>query len=157
MKISKHAKITIGALTVGSLLLGSPVAAHWGFGPGRWLRGAGLSAELKLTNNQKAQIKSILADGRDAIRTLYQQLREKHTALREAAKTQPFDEAGVRSQAQELANAQAELIVMRTQLINKALSVLTAEQKAKLDELREQRRQSLKEPREQRSSKHDRQ
>lgn len=100
-----------------------------------------LLAQLNLTDDQKTRIRTIFANHRDAFRALHEQLREKRVALREAARTEPFDEALVRSRAQEVANVQVEMMVARTRLVNEVTSVLTPEQKAKLDELREQRRQ----------------
>ena len=156
MKRSKRANITVSALIVMSLLISAPVSAHLGFRPGRLgLMRVPLLAELQLTGDQQAQLQSIFATSREAIRALHQQLREKQTALREAARTEPFDQALVRSQAQEMAGVQAELLVARTELINSVLGVLTDEQKARLNELREQRLQQFREWRKQHMSKPD--
>lgn len=157
MKISKQVKVSIGALIVASLFLSSPASAQPAFGLRGWHGGGHLPAELQLTDDQKAQIQTIFADGRDTIRTLFRQLREKRMALKEAARTQPFDEGLVRSQAQEVADLQAQMMVARAQLGNKTLSVLTNEQKAKLDELREQRRQRFQEWRERHRTRPDQQ
>ena len=156
MKISKQVKTTIGALIVTSLLMSSAVFAHPGFGPGRLgMMKAPLLEELQLTGDQKARVETIFAAGRETIQPLYQQLREKQTALREAARTEPFDEALVRSQAQELANLQAQMMVARAQLMNQVLSILTDEQKARLKELRDQRLQRFMEWRKQHLGKTD--
>ena len=158
MKKNKQIKITLGALIVTSLLMSSAVFAHPGFGPGRLgMRGmrTPLLEELQLTGDQMAQVKTIFANGRDAIRALAGQLREKHAALREATRTGPFDEALVRSQAQEAANVQAQLMVARAQLISQARALLTDEQRAKLDQLREQWLEQFREWRRQHLGKPD--
>jgi Spy/CpxP family protein refolding chaperone len=148
MEISK-VKIAIGTLIVTTLFLSSVASAHSAFGPGGWRMGTPLLEKLQLTDDQKAQLQTIFADGRGPVRALYRHWREKQTALRQAARTEPFDEALVRSQAQEVANLQAEMMVARAQLVNKVLSILTDEQKAKLDSLRDQARQRFREWRQQ--------
>ena len=100
-----------------------------------------LLAQLDLTDDQKTQIRSIFTKNHDTFRALHQQLWEKRMAMREATWAEPFDEALVRSQAQELAKLRAEMMVAHARLVNEALSVLTSKQKAKFNELREQRRQ----------------
>lgn len=155
MKRSKQVTIAVGGLIVISLLISAPVSAHPGFGPGRLgMRGmrTPLLEELQLTGDQQSQVETIFADGRDAIRALAGQLREKRTALRETTRTRPFDEAVVRSQAQEMADVQAQLIVARAQMMNQVLSVLTDDQKTKLSQLRAERLQRFKEWRQQHMS-----
>ena len=148
MEISK-VKIAIGTLIVTTLFLSSVASAHPAFGHGDWRMGTPLLEQLQLTDDQRAQLQTIFANGRDGTRTLFRQLREKQMALREAARTEPFDEALVRSQAQEVADLQAQMMVTRAQLVNKVLSILADEQKAKLDSLRDQARQRFREWRQQ--------
>jgi Spy/CpxP family protein refolding chaperone len=143
MKIGKQVAIGIGALVVVAALMASTIFAHPGFGPGRFgmmrRMGPSLLEQLQLSTDQRAQIESIVASGRETVRPLLQQLREKHLALRDAARSQPFDETVVRSQAQQVADTQAELMVARTQLRNQVLALLTDEQKSRLGELRAER------------------
>jgi protein CpxP len=101
--------------------------------------GPSLLEQLQVSDDQRSQIQSIFTDGRQTLRPLFLQLREKHAALQEAARDQPFDETLVRSQAQEIADVQARLIVARAQLRNQVLAVLTDEQKSRLSELRAER------------------
>ena len=152
MKRSKQVTITISALIVTSLLISSSVSAHPGFGPGRMgMMGARtrLMEELQLAPDQKAQVEAIFINSRETTRTLHRQLWEKQTALRETARTEPFDEARVRSQAQEVADLQAQLIVAHAQLMNQARSVLTEGQKTKLGQLLAERLQRFREWRQQ--------
>jgi protein CpxP len=144
MKIGKQVAIGIAASIVVAALMASTILAHPGFfGPGRsgMMRrmGPSLLEQLQVSGDQQSQIQSIFTDGRETIRPLIQQLREKHAALKEAAQSQPFDETLVRSQAQEIADVQARLIVARAQLRNQVLAVLTDEQKSRLRELRAER------------------
>ena len=159
MKKSKPVMIGIGALIIASLLMSAAIFAHPGFGPRRlgMMRRMGppLLEQLQLSSDQRAQIDAIFASGRDTIQPLARQLREKIAALREATRTQPFDEVLVRSQAQEAANVQAQLMVARAQLISQARALLTDEQRAKLDQLREQWLEQFREWRRQHLGKPD--
>ncbi|MGH7775527.1 MAG: Spy/CpxP family protein refolding chaperone [Candidatus Binatia bacterium] len=148
MQLKNHSGLIATAVILATLAFSSTVSARLGLGHGGWMGKGKLLAELQLTDDQKAQIKSISANDRETIRALHRELREKQRSLMEASKSDPFDEGRVRLEAQELANVQAEMMVVRARLFNKTLSVLTEEQKAKLNNLREERRQRFKEWRE---------
>ena len=149
MKTGKQIIIGIGVLIVAALLVGQAGFAHPGLGPGRMemmrRMEPSLLEQLQLSGDQRAQIESIFASGRDAIRPLAQQLREKHQALRETTRVQPLDETVVRSWAQEIADLQAQLMVTRAQMMNQLLSLLTEDQRTKLSQLRAERLQQFKE------------
>src|SRR3989338_354292 len=117
----------VGALIISSLLVSSAVLAHPGFGRSGMMRRMGppLLDQLQLSDDQRVQIQTIFASGRDTIRPLAQQLRKKHATLRETTRNQPFDETVVRSQAREAADIQAQLMVARAQMMNQVLMVLT--------------------------------
>lgn len=152
MKRGKQVMIGIGALVIAGLMMSSVIFAHPGFGPGRLgirRMGPPLLDQLQLSDDQRAQIQTIFASGRDTIRPLAQQLRKKHATLRETTRNQPFDETVVRSQAREAADIQAQLMVARAQMMNQVLMVLTDGQKTRLNELRAQRFQQFQEWRKQ--------
>jgi Spy/CpxP family protein refolding chaperone len=100
-----------------------------------------LSQALQFTDDQKAQIKSIVSKERQRLRPLLQQLTEKQTAFMQATRTVPLDDATVRFRAQDVATTRADLMVARAHVRNQVLSVLTDDQKSKLSELRKQRHQ----------------
>ena len=162
MKANKQ--IAIGVLIAASLLASAAVFAQPGFGPGRpgmmgrtGRMGSPLLGQLELSGDQRAQIETIFAGGRDAIHPLAQQLREKRAALGEAARALPFDETLVRSLAQQAADLQAQLMVARAQIANQLQSLLTEDQRIKLSQLRAERLQRLKEWRQQRMFRPDQQ
>lgn len=144
MSVNSQVRTGVIALISAALLTSSTASAGIGFGPRAWLGRGHVLKELQLTDNQKAQIKDIFAKGRESLRASYEQLRQRQMALREATRTEPFDEGLVRSHAQELAQAQAEMMVARARLANEALGVLIPEQRAKLDDLRQQRQQHFR-------------
>jgi protein CpxP len=146
MKIGKS--LALSALLLAGLLASSRAEAQPGPGIRGGFHGGRLFETLQLTNEQKAAIDGLFAANRDNARSLHQRLQEQRQLLRNAAQAQPFDEAAVRFQAQELANLQAEMMVQRIAVTNQISSVLTADQKAKLQELREQRKAHFQEWRE---------
>lgn len=149
--------VVMAGLILALLLASSPGLANQGFGHGGW-RGRGhFWSGLQLSSDQKERIKNIFSSGRESIRPLREQLEGRRAALREAVTSAPFDEGRVRSLAQELSSIQTEMLVQRSRLMNDALGVLAPEQRAKLEELRQQRRQRFKEWRERRFSNPERQ
>jgi protein CpxP len=143
LKTKNSAKFALAALILATLVGGSYVLADGRYHHGRGADMRHFASELQLTENQRAQIRKILADSRETIRPLYRDLKEKKALFREAAGTEPFDEALTRYHAQELARVEAEVMVARAQRFNELRSVLTPEQKAKFVELRKERRRHL--------------
>ena len=146
MKIGKS--LALSALLLAGLLASSRAGAQPGSGFRGGFHGGRLFETLQLTNEQKAAIDGLFAANQDNARSLHQRLQEQRQLLRNAAQAQPFDEAAVRFQAQELAKLQAEMMVQRIAVTNQISSFLTADQKAKLQELREQRKPHFQEWRE---------
>ena len=101
-----------------------------------------LTRELNLTDAQKAQVKQIEDSFRESTKPLHEQLFKLGGGPLDGFKD-GFDEASVRSVAQSRANVQVELEVAHARAMAQVYALLTAEQKAKLAELRqkfEQRR-----------------
>ncbi len=146
MKIGKS--LALSALFLAGLLASSPAQAQPDPGRPGGFHGGRLIDNLQLTDGQKAAIDGLFAANRENARALFQRMREQRQLMRNAAQTQPFDEAAVRFQAQELAKLQAEMMVRRAALMNQVSSVLTADQKAKLQELRQERKAHFQEWRE---------
>lgn len=156
ISIKRRIKAVMGGLILASLLA-SFALANQGFPQGSGKGRGRLWSALQLSDDQRAQIKNIFANSRESIRPLHQQLQEKRTVLREAMAASPFDEERVRFLAQELSSAQTEMIVRRARLMNEALGVLTSEQRAKLEDLRQQRQQRFQEWRERHRGRPDQQ
>lgn len=146
MKIGKS--LALSALIIAGLLIGSRAQSQTGPGHPRGFHGVRLFDTLQLTNEQKSTIDGLFAANRENARSLRQRFQEQRHLLRNAAQTQPFDEAAVRFQAQELANLQSEMMVQRAAVMNQISGILTTEQKAKLQDLREQRKARFQEWRE---------
>ena len=94
--------------------------------------------ELNLTDEQKAQIEKIGAAFEEGTKALHEQLRALHENESDPFAGTTFDEAAVRKAAQERAGLMVELEVARARAASQVYALLTAEQKARVAELRQQ-------------------
>lgn len=97
-----------------------------------------LSAQLELTEAQKAQIKGILETERPKLQPLVVQTVASHKAIVETTKNGVFDEAQVQTLAAQQAQYLAALIVEKERVKTQIYQVLTPIQREKLEGLRQQ-------------------
>ena len=102
--------------------------------------GGAFFGNLDLTDAQKAQMKSIRESHDQSIRPLMEQIRAKRQEIRQANEGGTFNEALVTQKLTEIAPLEAKMMGEQFRLHQEMLSVLTAEQKAKLEQSREQRK-----------------
>ncbi len=99
-----------------------------------------LARELNLTDAQKAQVKTMFEAQRATTRPLMQQMAQNRLAMLNATAAGAFDQAKVQALANQQAQIMAQLAVqkasLRSQIYNQ---VLTADQKAKADQLQQNR------------------
>jgi Spy/CpxP family protein refolding chaperone len=120
-----------------------PMPAHvHGFGPGPM---GFFSRELNLTDEQKAQAKTILQKDRSTVKPLMQQSHQIELQMRQSAEGSTFDEAKVRSLATQKSQVEAELDVQRTRIHNQLFQILTPEQQSKMKELEAQHEAHMQE------------
>lgn len=93
---------------------------------------------LDLTDAQKAQLKQIHENHRQSIAPLTQEIRAKRQEIRQASEGGAVDEALVAQKLKEIAPLEAKLMSERARIHQESLSVLTPDQKAKLEQMREQ-------------------
>ena len=110
---------------------------HRGHGFGGMRRG-GFFGQLNLTEDQKAKIKQIRESFAERNKPLREQLRAKRQELRQASEGGTFNEALATQKLTEMASLQAKLMGERHKLHQETLSVLTAEQKAQLEQAKAQ-------------------
>ena len=106
---------------------------HGGGGEMRGLRA------LNLTEAQRDQIFKIHHDQEPAFRDQMKKVRASRDELQKLARADKFDQAAVRRAADTQAKALSDMAVMRVQTQNQVRAVLTPEQKAKLDQMRQER------------------
>lgn len=111
---------------------------HWMRG-GRHMAGAGFR-NLDLTDAQKAQMKQIRESNSQSFRPLMEQIRAKRQEIRQASEGGTFNETLVAQKLSEIAPLEAKLIGLRSKLHQEMLSVLTADQKAKLEQSQAERK-----------------
>ncbi len=104
---------------------------HWG-GHGR----RHLWKKLNLTDAQKKEMFSIRLEERAKMKPLVQQLKAGRDQLRALPKGK-FDETKVRAIAKEQANIITDLIVEKQRMKSRFYAVLTQEQRAKFEQMRE--------------------
>ena len=115
-----------------------PGGPHRG-GPGGFGGPGGLgplARELNLTDAQKAQIKQIEESFRESTKSLHEQLFKAGGGPLDGL-TDNFDEAAARAAAQTRAGIQVELEVAHARMMSQIYALLTADQKAKLAELKQ--------------------
>jgi periplasmic protein CpxP/Spy len=104
----------------------------WGGMQGAFLQ------RLNLTDDQKAKIKQIRESAGSRNKPLREQLRAKRQELRQANEGGTFNEALATQKLTEMAGLQAKLMGEEFKLHQEMQSVLTAEQKAQLEQAKAQ-------------------
>jgi periplasmic protein CpxP/Spy len=108
----------------------------WGRkGRGHKMHG-GMFRGIELTEDQKARMKQISDSFRQRTQSLHQELRSKRQDLHQASEGGTFNEALATQKLAETAGLQAKLMGERFKLRQEMQSVLTAEQKAQIDQKR---------------------
>ena len=105
----------------------------------RGMRAGGFFRGLNLTDDQKAKMKQIRESFAQSNKPLRQQLQAKRQELRQASEGGTFNEALATQKLTEMASLEAKLMGERFKLHQEMLSVLTAEQKAQLEQAKAQR------------------
>lgn len=106
--------------------------ARGGFMGGRIFR------QLELTDAQKEQLKQLRETHSQEIRAIRSEIQAKRQEIRQSTQGGTFDEAFVTQKLIEIAPLEAKLMAARHRHHQEMLSILTPEQKAKLDQMREQ-------------------
>jgi len=94
--------------------------------------------QLNLTEDQKAKMKQIRETFAQTNKPLMDQLRAKRQELRQTNEGGTFNEALATQKLTEMASLEAKLMGERFKLHQETLSVLTAEQKAQLEQSKAQ-------------------
>jgi protein CpxP len=102
------------------------------------MRAGGFFKQLNLTEDQKAKMKTIRESFAERNKPLHEQLRAKRQELRQANEGGTFNEALATQKLTEMASLKAKLMGERAKLHQEMLSVLTAEQKAQLEQSKAQ-------------------
>jgi len=96
----------------------------------------GMFRGIELTEDQKTRMKQIGDSFRQRTEALHQELRSKRQDLRQASEGGTFNEALATQKLTETAGLQAKLMGERFRMHQEMKAVLTAEQKAQIDQKR---------------------
>jgi Spy/CpxP family protein refolding chaperone len=130
----KYPMIFLSLLTAGVLAAQTPAApapqhqAH----AGRGARMARLTAGLNLTSDQQKQMHEIFGQSRSQMRVLMPKLREERAAMTGAVKSD--SENQIDQVAQQHAQLRAQMEAIHAKTLAKFYSILTPDQKAKVDQ-----------------------
>lgn len=105
-------------------------AGALGLGPGM--------RELDLTDDQKQQLKTIAESHRDEFRAAGEKARAAHQGMQALVEADTIDENAIRAKSAEIAAADAEMMILNAKVRKESMQILTAEQLAKLKELKDQ-------------------
>jgi len=89
---------------------------------------------LNLTDDQKAQMKTIMQKEHPTMKPLFQQQHQINQQLRQYVEG-PYDEVKVRALAAQKSQVETELTVARTRIHNQMYQLLTPDQQSKLKEM----------------------
>ncbi len=118
----------VGLMTTPSLAADANAPAH-----GRFFQR--IAQRLNLTDDQKAQIKTILRSEKDTLKPLLGQLHSARENLRAAIRASNANETTVRAAAARAAAVEADLAVERMKIYGKIAPILTDEQRQQISDV----------------------
>jgi protein CpxP len=129
----------IAALVIAATVLaighGFQERREHGRGPGHGDMLEHMSRELNLTDAQKQQVKAIFDATQSTAEGIHTKLEETHKQIEAATANGQFDEAQVRTLANQQAQLEADMLVEHLRAKSKVYAILTAEQRTKADEM----------------------
>lgn len=137
----------LGIAGMAVLVIGAAILAlgHGFQGPGGHGKGGPhgemlehMSRALDLTDAQKQQVKAIMDSVESTASGIQAKLEDVHKQLGAATANGQFDEAQVRTLANQQAQLEADLTVEHFRAMSKVFSVLTPEQRVKAEQLHKQ-------------------
>jgi periplasmic protein CpxP/Spy len=96
---------------------------------------------IDLTDAQRAQIKTIAESQREQIRSAMQNVHDQREALRVLALSDKYDAAAVAAKAEQLGRSEGEMARLVADGFQKVYTVLTPEQRQKIQQRVAQRRE----------------
>ena len=148
MKKFIAAFMAIALVTVGTIFV---FAQQSEGGKGKFKRGFShrsgferLAKKLNLTDAQKEQAKQIMKSSKEKVKELKESMKSIHQKLDAATADGQFDEAQVQALATQQANIMAQMIVEKERTKSQFFAILTPEQQAQANQLKEQMKERFK-------------
>jgi protein CpxP len=101
--------------------------------------------QLDLSNDQKTAIREEFKTMKEELKPLAEDMRDNRAALHQLLMAEDYDEAAVADVAEEQGAITADMIRLASGTINSVKGELTEDQLSQLAEMREERRERLKE------------
>ena len=138
MKTKTIAILAVSAVLLigGMLAVAQRVMQKGMHGPGRGPMM--MFRQLNLTDDQKAKVKEIFEANKGTVQPLREQLKANHEKI---AALNGSDDAQLQTLAKQQGDLMAQMIVAREHVKSQVFAILTDEQKAKANELRDQMKQ----------------
>ncbi|MCY4600096.1 MAG: periplasmic heavy metal sensor [Acidobacteria bacterium] len=128
------ALVAVAALVVSTGLAAQGRGGRDGFG--------GALRYLDLTEDQRTSIRTTMREYRESGADTRQALRAAQRNFRDAVTANEVDEPAIRAAAAEAASLQADAAVLRAEMRAAVLALLTADQRAELERLRDNAREN---------------
>jgi periplasmic protein CpxP/Spy len=103
-----------------------------------------IAKKLKLTDEQKAQAKTIFQGNREVVKPIYTSLRDEKKNLHALMHADSVDEAAIRAESAKIAAIQADLNVNRAKVGAQFRAILTPSQLATLKTMHEKRLEKMR-------------
>jgi protein CpxP len=130
---------SVAALVIGATVLaighGFQERREHGRGPGHGDMLEHMARELNLTDAQKQQVKAIFESTESSAQGIHAKLEEVHKQIDAATANGQFDEAQVRTLANQQAQLEADMLVEHLRAKSKVYGILTPEQRVKAEEM----------------------
>jgi Spy/CpxP family protein refolding chaperone len=128
---------TAGAIAAATVIGCFAYIAHAGTTEATPARGriAERLVALGVTDQQKAEVKTVLRKHQPTVQPLVKQLVTERRALRNTIRAETIDESAVRAEAAKVASLEADLAMQRAHLSHDIRAVLTPDQIQKLKDM----------------------
>jgi protein CpxP len=156
--MTRRFKTVLGAGLVAIAMAGAVPALMAQDGPQR--RGPGFGGQMRgpggmggefrgldLTDDQRAQLRKIREARQSEFKAAGDKLGAARQGMRALIQAETIDESAIRAKSAEVAAAEADVAILNAKVRAESLQILTAEQQAKLKELRTNRQGQMKQRR----------
>jgi len=97
-------------------------------------------APLNLSDEQIESVKQIVQTGKEQSKPLKQQLKQHHKQLRTLSRADSIDEQAIRETSQQIGRIKADLMILHLSKKQQIRALLTDQQRAQLETVKEQRK-----------------
>jgi Spy/CpxP family protein refolding chaperone len=115
-----------------------------GYGKGHGIKHGGrgfnierMAEHLELTTEQRSKIEAIVEETRPRVKAIREQMRDNRKQLREVSAADTYDKDAVRKLADAQGDLKADMIMLRSEQKSRIRSVLTEEQRNKMQAMRD--------------------